>query len=127
MNLRQKIAQAVRFRFLRSFEFPKGNVTSCLLNLAERGFEPRHIFDVGANEGGWSRCARRVFPKCGITLIEPQVEMKKHLDEFCSRNEGCRWILAGAGDAIAVQATPPGPVAGLKLGQISGGENRRRT
>ena len=97
MNLRQKIARAVRFRFTRSFKFPKGNVTSCLLNLAERGFEPRHIFDVGANEGRWSRCARRVFPKCGISLIEPQVEMKNYLDEFCSRNEGYRWILAGAG------------------------------
>jgi FkbM family methyltransferase len=97
MDLRQKLMQAFRFRLMRCFKFPKGNVTSCLLNLAERGFEPHHIFDVGANKASWSRCARRVYPRCGITLIEPQIEMKMHLDAFCSRNEGCRWVLAGAG------------------------------
>ena len=97
MNLKQRIMQTIRFRLTRAFKFPKGNVTSCLLNLAERGFEPQHIFDVGANEASWSRCARQVYPKCGITLIEPQIEMKGDLDAFCSRNKDCRWILAGAG------------------------------
>lgn len=62
-----------------------------------RGFLPNYILDVGANYGLWSETAREVFPNAIFTMIEPQIEMKSHLDRFCERSPGSRWINAGAG------------------------------
>ncbi len=84
-------------------KYPKGDLTSFFLTLAARGYEPRHILDVGANMGKWSRDAHRIFPKCRFTLLEPQVEMKPHLDKFCRRCPQARWILGGAGDFTGQQ------------------------
>jgi FkbM family methyltransferase len=68
--------------------------------LANKGFRPTHIIDVGAHKGDWSRDAHRFFPDCAFTLIEPQVEMKPDLDRFCSEAKNARWILAGAGASV---------------------------
>ena len=65
--------------------------------IKKKGFIPTHIIDVGANKGDWARDAHEVFPDCAFTLIEPQVEMKPHLDRFCSEVKDARWLLAGAG------------------------------
>ena len=88
---------SLRYRLTHGSKFPKGDLISFLLALANRGFEPTHILDVGANRGKWSSKARRVFPKCAFTLIEPQREMSVYLDAFCQRASGTRWINAGAG------------------------------
>lgn len=66
--------------------------------IAAKGFSPSHIIDVGAHKGHWSYDAHKVFPDCSFTLIEPQIEMKPYLDEFCSRVKKSRWIIAGAGE-----------------------------
>lgn len=90
-----------RFRVTRWTRFPKGDLISSLMNLAQRGFYPRHIVDIGANRGKWAAKARRVFPGSDFTLVEPQMEMKPHLDRFCRRNpKRARWINAGAGSAM---------------------------
>lgn len=90
--------QQFRFRVTHWTKFPKGDLISSLMNLSQRGFEPRHIVDVGANRGKWSRKARRVFPDADFTLVEPQIEMQPHLDRFCGQNpSAARWINAGVG------------------------------
>lgn len=58
---------------------------------------PRHIIDVGANYGGWSRVAKSIFPATNILLLEPQIEMRPFLDKFCAQNPGSSWIQAAAG------------------------------
>jgi FkbM family methyltransferase len=68
-----------------------------LKQLRDRGLECQAILDVGANFGQWSRLAKRVFPEANCFLIEPQSEMKSHLDAFCLEYPGSRWFLAGAG------------------------------
>ncbi|MFV2068182.1 MAG: FkbM family methyltransferase [Pirellulales bacterium] len=88
-----------RHRVTHTTKFPKGDLISSLLNLEDRGFRPRHIIDVGANHGKWSRKAHRIFPDCVFTLVEPQIEMKPFLEEFCQRVPGSRWIQAGAAAA----------------------------
>ena len=40
--------------------------------IARIGLSPRHIVDVGANRGHWTRTALKVFPGCDVTMIEPQ-------------------------------------------------------
>ncbi len=78
-------------------KLPKANLCACLTHIAALGLQPRHIIDVGANKGNWSRVARRVFPDAAFTLLEPQVEMAGYLDRFC-RGKNARWLLAGASD-----------------------------
>jgi FkbM family methyltransferase len=65
--------------------------------LSLSGFRPRHIVDVGAHRGLWSRDARSHFPGCAFTLIEPQAELAGELERFCAENPGSRAIIGGAG------------------------------
>jgi len=46
----------------------------CLVRL---GFKPRHVVDVGANRGNWTRSALRYFPDANYTLFEPQEDLLK--------------------------------------------------
>lgn len=96
----RKLWQKFRYRIAHSSKFPKGDVTSFCLHLAEHGFTPNQIVDIGANKGRWSRKAAKVFPACSFTLIEPQIEMKPYLDAFCRKAENATWINAGVADGI---------------------------
>ena len=48
--------------------------------LERLGFKPRHIVDIGANRGNWTRTALRFFPDARYTLFEPQGELLKGSD-----------------------------------------------
>ena len=48
----------------------------CLTRLK---FNPKHIVDIGANKGNWTRTALRFFPDATFTMFEPQ----KNLAPFC--------------------------------------------
>jgi FkbM family methyltransferase len=85
------------FKVVPMRKFPKANQFACLSKIAALGLEPKHIIDVGANKGSWSRVAAQVFPRCQYTLIEPQIEMKRRLDRFC-RRRNATWLLAGVSD-----------------------------
>lgn len=93
----QRLLDRFSYRLIRSNLLPKGAVAPFLRNLGMRGFYPRNVVDVGANKGRWSEKALTVFPDARYTLLEPQIEMKEHLDRFCARHPGVRWINAGAG------------------------------
>jgi FkbM family methyltransferase len=67
--------------------------------LKRQGFSPRHIIDVGANHGNWTRAAVRFFPDAQYTLVEPQEFLKKHVQDLVDRGYKINWITAGAGDA----------------------------
>lgn len=99
----QRLVDRCMFRLARLTDLPKADVRGTLLNLAARGFQPKSLIDIGANRGKWSRIAKRVFPQCAITLIEPQQEMSSHLDAFCRRHSDCRWLCCGVSDGIGEQ------------------------
>jgi FkbM family methyltransferase len=67
--------------------------------LVARGFSPRHILDVGANHGNWTRVATRFFPDSQYTLVEPQDFLKTHVQDLIEDGYKLQWINAGAGDA----------------------------
>ena len=50
--------------------------------LKKAGFSPRHILDVGANHGLWTRQAMVVFPDAEYTLVEPQDELKCNIEDL---------------------------------------------
>lgn len=78
-------------------ERPKGHAETdpffdCLSRL---GFMPKHVVDVGANRGGWTRTALRYFPDARYTLFEPQADLLENSD--LRRNPNIRIHAAGAG------------------------------
>ena len=68
--------------------------------LAQQGFYPQVVVDVGANHGGWSQEVASVYDSARFFLIEPQEEMRPFLDHFCSQIEGSRWFAGGAGSEV---------------------------
>jgi FkbM family methyltransferase len=73
-----------------------------LAGLKGLGFAPRHIVDVGANHGLWTREAIGVFPDAHYTLVEPQDELKRDIQDLVER--GCKidWVNAAAGERAEV-------------------------
>jgi FkbM family methyltransferase len=66
--------------------------------LKRSGFAPRHIVDVGANKGIWTREAIKYFPGAHYTLVEPQGYLKVHIQDLIKRGFKITWIPAGIGD-----------------------------
>ena len=64
---------------------PSWNLVHFFPLLKSFGFAPRHIWDVGANRGDWTRTAIRYFPDSEYTLLEPQDNLKKNLDDLIRR------------------------------------------
>ena len=69
--------------------------------LKARGFAPKHIMDVGANHGYWTRTSLKYFPDVYYTLIEPQDFLRENVQDLLAREDGkIRWIGAGASDKL---------------------------
>lgn len=67
--------------------------------LKRMGFDPKHVINVGANHGHWTRQAIEYFPNASYTLLEPQLELRQHIQDLVERGFKLDWIHAGAGDA----------------------------
>lgn len=59
-----------------------GNAFELLKNA---GFKPKHILDIGANHGSWTREVRSYFPDACYTLIEPQERLKKSFADLLEK------------------------------------------
>jgi FkbM family methyltransferase len=70
--------------------------------LKRLGFDPKHILDVGANRGYWTREAINYFPLAHYTLVEPQDELKIYIQDLVDRGFHLHWINAGASDRPGV-------------------------
>ncbi len=67
-------------------------------NIKEMGFVPKHIVDVGANHGTWTRETLKYFPEAYYTLIEPQEWLKPSLQDILDSNSKVSFNAVGAGD-----------------------------
>jgi FkbM family methyltransferase len=63
------------------------------------GFDPKHIVDIGANRGTWTRRAVQFFPTAQYTLIEPQDRLKAYIQDLIATGIRVNWINAGVSDA----------------------------
>ena len=72
--------------------------------LQKAGFSPRHILDVGANHGLWTRQAMVIFPDAQYTLVEPQDELKREIDDLVRSGRKIEWINAAASDRAGTMA-----------------------
>lgn len=65
--------------------------------LDQVNFVPKHIVDVGANHGTWTREALKYFPDAYYTLIEPQQQMKSSIEDILRVNSKVKFHAVGAG------------------------------
>jgi FkbM family methyltransferase len=67
--------------------------------IKRHGFAPRTILDVGANHGNWTRDALGYFPDARFVLVEPQDNLKAHVqDLMAARPDRMKWFGVGASD-----------------------------
>jgi FkbM family methyltransferase len=94
-RLIQSLLGRVGYRLVRSGPYGVEHFFDLLRQL---GFAPRHIVDVGANHGNWTRTSLKYFPDAFYTLVEPQDYLKDDIQDLVS--QGCKitWINAGCGD-----------------------------
>jgi len=67
------------------------------LNLEAVGFIPKHIIDVGANHGTWTREALKYFPDSYYTLIEPQSWLQESFQDILDKNTRVKYYPIGVG------------------------------
>jgi FkbM family methyltransferase len=65
--------------------------------LKEAGFEPKHIIDVGANHGDWTRQALVMFPNARISMLEPQDWLLPKFQDLLEKYPLVRFFPIGAG------------------------------
>jgi FkbM family methyltransferase len=61
------------------------------------GFTPKHIVDVGANHGTWTREALRHFPDAYYTMLDPQEWLRKSFQDILE-NPKVKFHPVGAGE-----------------------------
>ena len=54
----------------------------CVRHLRDRGYSPQTIVDCGAFIGGWTRMAKKEFPKARVIMIEPQEDKRQILADL---------------------------------------------
>jgi FkbM family methyltransferase len=86
------------YRLVRTANAPKDGLTCFFEAIQRAGFAPRHIVDVGANRGNWTRSAIRFFPDAQYTLVEPQDGLKVHVQDLIGRGYKIRWVSAAVGE-----------------------------
>jgi len=62
------------------------------------GFSPKHIVDIGAHHGSWTRAALQFFPEAHYTLLEPQDWLRIHIQDLQAAGRNIRWINARASE-----------------------------
>jgi FkbM family methyltransferase len=77
---------------------PSNGLEPFLALLKRYGFEPKHIVDVGANRGTWTRKAVQFFPNAQYTLVEPQDQLKTYIQDLVASGIKINWINAGVSD-----------------------------
>jgi FkbM family methyltransferase len=76
---------------------PIGGMGRFLEDVKARGFAPRGIIDVGANNGNWAMLAHRVFPEAAIMMIEPLRELESKLLAVQRQIPQCQYHAVGVG------------------------------
>lgn len=65
--------------------------------LLQYNFEPKHILDVGANHGTWTRAILPYFPEAKYSLVEPQHWLKESFQDLLDNYHKINFYPVGVG------------------------------
>ena len=77
-SLRQRLGKTIN----GTLDFDKEELA--YRRLADKGFAPDAVIDVGAYEGEWTRLARKIFGDTPSLMVEAQAAKKPILDRVCA-------------------------------------------
>lgn len=97
-RLLQTTLKQFGYRLVREEFYGNYGLVPFFRSIKRLGFAPRHIIDVGANHGEWTRTAVEFFPDALYTLIEPQERLRKHIRDLLAEGYKIRWLNAGVAD-----------------------------
>jgi FkbM family methyltransferase len=97
-KLVQSTLKKFGFRLVRRDVLASYGVDCFFAILEGFDYHPKHIIDVGANRGLWTRKVLTYFPEAHYTLVEPQDHLKVHIQDLLDHNRKITWINAGAAD-----------------------------
>lgn len=66
--------------------------------LKKFNFNPKHIVDIGANHGTWTRETLKHFPDAYYTLVEPQYWLQESIQDILDKNKKIKFHPFGAGE-----------------------------
>lgn len=66
-------------------------------NIKAMGFSPKHIIDIGANHGTWTRETLKYFPDAYFTMLEPQHWLQPSFQDLLDANKKIAYHAVGAG------------------------------
>jgi len=99
-NTIQKVFKLFGYRLvnLNSLENrSKESLISIVFNLFhEVKFYPKHILDIGANHGTWTREVLKYYPSANYTLVEPQEWLKASFSDLL-KSDRVQFLPIGAG------------------------------
>lgn len=72
----------------------QSNFFSILKNV---GFAPKHIVDIGANHGNWTRNVLKYFPSTNYSLFEPQHWLQESIQDVLDTNQNVQFYALGVG------------------------------
>lgn len=83
------------------YKLPQSQKNTLLENfftiIKEAGVDAKHIVDVGANHGTWTREALLYFPNAYYTLVEPQKWLQPSFQDLLDSNSKISYHAVGAG------------------------------
>jgi FkbM family methyltransferase len=98
------------------------------MRLRDRGLDARHVVDVEACQGDWTRLCRRVFPQARVLMVKPQERHRERLRQMVASDGGglafASVLLGPAGMALAdfhVLGDPSGGTGSSVLPEGSAG------
>jgi FkbM family methyltransferase len=65
--------------------------------LQSLSFQPKHIVDIGANHGDWTKVALRCFPDANYSLVEPNPQLRPLLTDLLQSNSKISLYQVGIG------------------------------
>ena len=76
---------------------PIGRLDWFLEDIKARGFDCRHVLDLGASDGSWSRKLLHIYPEASGLMVEPRPACVPALEQFCVEHPNWSFVTAGVG------------------------------
>lgn len=89
--------QVVKTQWLRESLETRWSMRNVLHRLKILGCGPSVIIDIGAASGDWAEIAADVFPDSKFILVEPLLERRRLLEDFCKKHPGSWAVSSVAG------------------------------
>lgn len=68
--------------------------------LKKVGYDPKTVYDIGANRGHWSAHVSQVFPAANYVLFEPQAHLENDIKQVINGRTNMQWRKAAVSDRV---------------------------